>query len=39
MFVPRQQNTGQNVTIKIANKLFENVAESRYLGMTQKLHV
>lgn len=39
MFLPHQKNTGQNDNIKIAIKLFENVAEFIYLGMTQKLHV
>jgi len=28
------QNSGQNQHIRIANKLFENVAKFKYLGMT-----
>jgi hypothetical protein len=28
------QNAGQNCNIKIANRLFENVSQFNYLGMT-----
>jgi hypothetical protein len=30
----RHQNVGQNRDIKIANRLFENVSQFRYLGKT-----
>jgi hypothetical protein len=30
----RHQNAGQTWDIKIANRLFENVSQFRYLGMT-----
>jgi hypothetical protein len=34
MLVPREQNIGQNLEIKIGNRSFENVSQFRYLGMT-----
>jgi hypothetical protein len=34
MFLSRHQNAGQNQDIKIGNRLFENVAQFRYLGTT-----
>jgi hypothetical protein len=34
MDVSRHQNVGQNHNLLIANKSFENVAESEYLGIT-----
>jgi hypothetical protein len=34
VFLSCQQNAGQNWGIKIANKLFENASQFRYLGMT-----
>jgi hypothetical protein len=34
MFLSRQQNAGQNLNIKIADRSFENVAQFRYLGTT-----
>jgi hypothetical protein len=34
MLLSRHQNAGQNHDIKIANRSFENVAQSRYLGTT-----
>jgi hypothetical protein len=34
MLLSRQQNVGQNLDIKIANRSFENVPQFRYLGMT-----
>jgi hypothetical protein len=30
----RHQNAGQNHDMKIANRLFENMAQLKYLGMT-----
>jgi hypothetical protein len=33
-FISQHQNTGQNHSIKIANKSFNDVAEFKYLGMT-----
>jgi hypothetical protein len=34
MLLSRHQNVGQNRDIKIANRLFENVSQFIYLGMT-----
>jgi hypothetical protein len=34
MLVSRDQNAGQNQDIKIANRLFENVSQFKYLGTT-----
>jgi hypothetical protein len=34
MLLSPQQNVGQNWDIKIANRLFENVSQFKYLGMT-----
>jgi hypothetical protein len=34
MLLSRQQNIGQNLDIKIANRLFKNVPQFKYLGMT-----
>jgi hypothetical protein len=34
MLLSRHQNVGQNRDIKIANRLFENVSEFNFLGMT-----
>jgi hypothetical protein len=34
MLLSRHQNVGQNRDIKITNRLFENVSEFKYLGMT-----
>jgi hypothetical protein len=34
MLVSRDQNAGQNQEIKIGNKLFENVSQFKYFGMT-----
>jgi hypothetical protein len=34
MLLSRHQNVGQNQDIKIANRLFENVSQCKYLGMT-----
>jgi hypothetical protein len=34
MLLSYHQNVGQNRDIKIANKLFENVSQFKYLGMT-----
>jgi hypothetical protein len=34
MLLSRHQNVGQNRDIKIANRLFENVSQFKYLGMT-----
>jgi hypothetical protein len=34
MFMSRHQNTGQNHSLLIANKSFENVAKFGYLGIT-----
>jgi hypothetical protein len=34
MLLSRHQNVGQNRNIKIANRLFENVSQFKYLGMT-----
>jgi ribosomal protein S2 len=34
MLLSRQQNSGQNHDIKIANRCFGNVAQFRYLGTT-----
>jgi len=34
MVVSHHQNVGQNHTLLIANKFFENVAEFKYLGTT-----
>jgi hypothetical protein len=34
MLLSRQQNVGQNRDIKIANRLFENVSQFKYLGTT-----
>jgi hypothetical protein len=34
MLLSRHQNVGQNWDIKIANRLFENVSQFKYLGMT-----
>jgi hypothetical protein len=32
--IPRHQNTGQNLSIKISNKSFENVVKFRHSGTT-----
>jgi hypothetical protein len=34
MLLSRQQNVGQYQDIKIANRLFENVSQFKYLGTT-----
>jgi hypothetical protein len=34
MLLSRQQNTGQNRDINIANRLFKNVSQFKYLGTT-----
>jgi hypothetical protein len=34
MLISRHQNVGQNREIKIANRLFENVSQFKYLGTT-----
>jgi hypothetical protein len=34
MLLSHHQNVGQNWDIKIANRLFENVSQFKYLGMT-----
>jgi hypothetical protein len=34
MLLPHHQNVGQNQDIKIANRLFVNVAQFKYFGMT-----
>jgi hypothetical protein len=34
MLLSHQQNIGQSWNIKIANRLFENVSQFRYLGTT-----
>jgi hypothetical protein len=34
MFLSRHQKVGRNRDIKIANRSFENVSQSKYLGMT-----
>jgi hypothetical protein len=34
MLLPRHQNVGQNLEIKIANRSFENVSHFKYLGTT-----
>jgi hypothetical protein len=34
MLLSCHQNAGQNQDIKIANRSFENVLQSKYLGMT-----
>jgi hypothetical protein len=34
MLLSRHQNAAQNQDIKIANRLFENVSQFKYLGMT-----
>jgi hypothetical protein len=34
MFMPRQQTTGQNDCINVANKSFRNVVKFKYLGST-----
>jgi hypothetical protein len=36
MLLSRHQNVGQNQDIKIANRLFGNVSQFKYLGMTVK---
>jgi hypothetical protein len=38
MLLPRNQNVGLNQDIKIANRLFGNVSQFRYLGMTVTNH-
>jgi hypothetical protein len=34
MLLSHQQNVGQNQDMKIANRLFENVSQFKYLGVT-----
>jgi hypothetical protein len=34
MLLSRDQNAGKNYDIKIANRCFQNVAHSKYLGRT-----
>jgi hypothetical protein len=34
MLLSRHQNVGQNREIKIANRLFENLSQFKYLGTT-----
>jgi ribosomal protein S2 len=34
MLLSRHQNVGQNRVIKLANRLFENVSQFKYLGTT-----
>jgi hypothetical protein len=34
MLLTHHENLGQNMDIKIANRLFENVSQFKYLGMT-----
>jgi hypothetical protein len=34
MFVPQDQNAGQNWDVKVGNRSFENVSQFKYLGMT-----
>jgi hypothetical protein len=34
MLLSRHQNAGQNRDMKTANRLFENVSQFKYLGMT-----
>jgi hypothetical protein len=34
MLLSHQQNVGQNRDIQIANRLFENVSQFKYVGMT-----
>jgi hypothetical protein len=34
MLLFRHQNVGQNQDVKIANRLFENVSQFKYLGTT-----
>jgi hypothetical protein len=34
MLLSRHQNVGQNRDVKIANRLFENVSQFKYLGTT-----
>jgi hypothetical protein len=36
MLMSRHQNVGQNRSIKIANRSFENMAQFRYFGMTNQ---
>jgi hypothetical protein len=36
MLLSRHQNAGQNHDIKIANRYFENVAQLKYFGTTEK---
>jgi hypothetical protein len=37
MLLSHHQNAGQNQDMKIANRYFENVAQFKYLGKTNKL--
>jgi hypothetical protein len=34
MLLFRHQNAGQNSGIKVANRLFENVSQLKYIGTT-----
>jgi hypothetical protein len=38
MLLSRHQNAGQNHDIKIVDRCFENVPQSRYLGTTATIH-
>jgi hypothetical protein len=39
MLLSRHQNVAQNRDIKIANRLFENVSQFKYLGTTVTNHL
>jgi hypothetical protein len=39
MLLFRHQNAGQICDVKIANRLFENVSEFKYLGTTVKIEI